>query len=83
MLRSHGTLYLEVPIGSHRIEFNARRVFGVPELIRMVSARYKIRRFSFVDDSGEIHDNVPLTSEHNKRHFGCQLGFGILELEKF
>jgi hypothetical protein len=47
----------------------------------MVSARYKIRRFSFVDDAGEIHDNVPL--EHNKRHFGCQLGFGLLELEKF
>jgi SAM-dependent methyltransferase len=82
ILRSRGTLYLAVPIGPHRIEFNAHRVFGVPELIRMVTARFAIRRFSFVDDAGELHDNVSLMSQDNGCHFGCQFGLGILELEK-
>jgi SAM-dependent methyltransferase len=82
ILRSRGTLYLTVPIGPHRIEFNAHRVFGVPELIRMVSSKFTIRRFSFVDDAGELHDGVALTSENSQRNFGCQFGLGIFELEK-
>jgi SAM-dependent methyltransferase len=82
ILRNEGILYLAVPIGPHRVEFNAHRVFGVPELIRMVSERFVIRRFSFVDDAGELHDNVRLTSGDSERHFGCQFGLGILELRK-
>lgn len=75
-------LYLAVPIGPHRIEFNAHRVFGVPDLIRMVSERFTIRRFSYVDDRGELHNDVALTSDDSERHFGCHLGLGILELSK-
>ncbi len=82
LLRSGGILYLAVPIGPHRVEFNAHRVFGVPELIRMVFERFAICRFSFVDDAGELHDNVALTSGDIERHFGCQFGLGILELRK-
>jgi SAM-dependent methyltransferase len=82
ILQKHGTLYLAVPIGPHRVEFNAHRVFGVPDLIRMVTPRFEIRRFSFVDDAGELHDNVPLTSQDSGCHFGCQFGLGILELVK-
>jgi SAM-dependent methyltransferase len=82
ILRSGGTLYLAVPIGPHRIEFNAHRVFAVPELVRMVSERFAIRRFSFVDDAGELHDDVPLTGGDSERHFGCQFGLSILELRK-
>lgn len=82
ILRGGGTLYLAVPIGPHRVEFNAHRVFGVPELIRMVSERFSICRFSFVDDAGEFHDNVTLTNSDTGRQFGCQFGLGILELQK-
>lgn len=82
ILRSGGTLYLAVPIGPHRIEFNAHRVFGVPELVRMVSERFTIRHFSFVDDAGELHDGVNLTNGNSEGHFGCQFGLGILELRK-
>jgi SAM-dependent methyltransferase len=82
ILRSRGILYLAVPIGPHRIEFNAHRVFGVPELIRMVSERFAISRFSFVDDAGELHDDVDLAEANSERHFGCQFGLGILELRK-
>lgn len=82
ILRSDGTLYLAVPIGPHRIEFNAHRVFGVPQLLHMVSERFAIRRFSFVDDTGELHDNVKLTNSNSENHFGCWFGLGILELRK-
>jgi len=82
ILRSDGILYLAVPIGPHRIEFNAHRVFGVPELVHMVSERFVIRRFSFVDDAGELHNDVPLADGDSKYHFGCQFGLGILELRK-
>jgi SAM-dependent methyltransferase len=82
ILRGGGTLFLAVPIGPHRIEFNAHRVFGVPELLRIVSERFAICRFSFVDDAGELHDNVAITRRDSKRQFGCQFGLGILELRK-
>ena len=82
ILRSDGILYLAVPIGPHRIEFNAHRVFGVPELVHMVSERFVIQRFSFVDDTGELHNDVPLADGDSKYHFGCQFGLGILELRK-
>ena len=82
ILRRGGILHLAVPIGPHRIEFNAHRVFGVPELIRIVSERFVIRRFSFVDDAGELHENVKLTSSDSERHFGCQFGLGIFEMSK-
>jgi hypothetical protein len=51
-------------------------------LLRIVSERFAIHRFSFVDDAGEIHDNVALTSRDSERQFGCQFGLGILELRK-
>lgn len=82
ILRSDGLLYLAVPIGPSRIEFNAHRVFGVPQLTQMVSDRFVIHRFSFVDDDGEFHGDVALTSGDSERHFGCQFGLGILELRK-
>ena len=82
ILRSDGILYLAVPIGPHRIEFNAHRIFGVPELVHMVSEQFVIQRFSFVDDAGELHKDVPLACSDSKWHFGCQFGLGILELRK-
>ena len=82
ILRSGGILYLAVPIGPHRIEFNAHRVFGVPELTHMVSERFAVRRFSFIDDAGELHNDVALTGADSQGQFGCRFGLGILELQK-
>jgi hypothetical protein len=82
ILCSGGILYLAVPIGPHRIEFNAHRVFGVPQLIRIVSDRFAVRRFSYVNDRGELYDDVTLTGGDCARHFGCNFGLGILELGK-
>jgi SAM-dependent methyltransferase len=77
-----GKFYLSVPIGPQRVEFNGHRVFSVPYMIKLVSEMFTIDRFSFVDDRGDLHENVALTSEAVENNFGCHFGCGIFELTK-
>ena len=82
ILKTGGTLYLSVPIGPQRIEFNAHRVFSVDYLIECLADRYRIDRFSFVDDRGDLHEDVPITGQDALNSFGCQYGCGIFEMTK-
>ena len=75
-----GTLYLSVPMGELRVEFNAHRVFSVAYLRDLVSSRFRIERFSYVDDRGDLHEDVELADEPVKGNFGCRYGCAILEL---
>lgn len=49
ILKKSGKLYLSVPIGPQRIEFNAHRVFSVTYLLECLDSKYSIDQFSFVD----------------------------------
>ena len=81
MLQKGGKLYISVPIGPQRIEFNAHRVFSVKYLVNLIQNEYRIDRFSYVDDRGDLFDNVSLDKNvHN--NFGCIYGCGIFELTK-
>ena len=82
MLAPGGKLYLSVPIGPQRIEFNAHRVFSVGYLLGRLEPRYRVDRFSYVDDSGDLHEDVSLTEEDIREDFGCSYGCGIFELTK-
>ena len=83
MVRTGGSLYLSVPIGPQRIEFDAHRVFSVAYLIDLLQARgMRIDRFSFVDDSGDLHEDVALTPTDVDQSFGCNYGCGIVEATK-
>jgi hypothetical protein len=83
MVQTGGTLYLSVPIGPQRIEFDAHRVFSASYLFDLLQARgMHIEKFSFVDDSGELHENVALTPGDIAQSFGCQHGCGIVEATK-
>ena len=82
ILRPGGTLYLSCPIGPQRIEFNAHRVFSVKYLLSLFDGRFRVRSFSFVDDSGDLHENVELRKELLANDCGCNYGCGIFELEK-
>jgi SAM-dependent methyltransferase len=79
LLRPGGKLYLSVPIGPQRIEFNAHRVFSVGTLLSLV-ADFTVDAFSYVDDRGDLHENAPLEPERVAANFGCNYGCGILEL---
>ena len=81
-LRKGGRLYLSVPIGRQRIEFNAHRVFDLRYLLRLFEGRYKIESFSYVDDKGILFENAALTDEGIDMNFGCDFGCGIFEMTK-
>lgn len=82
ILRSGGTLYLSCPIGPQRIEFNAHRVFAVKYLLSLLDGRFRLRNFSYVDDRGDLHENVEMKDDLLAGDFGCRYGCGIFELEK-
>ncbi|MEW6380716.1 MAG: DUF268 domain-containing protein [bacterium] len=82
ILKRYGKLYISVPIGPQRIEFNAHRVFSIVYLLELFVGKYQIDRFSFVDDRGDLHENVTLTDDGIENNFGCNYGCGIFEMTK-
>lgn len=82
LLSRGGTLYLSVPIGRQRVEFNAHRVFSVAYLLRLFKADYELIELSYVDDAGDLSRNVAPTPEEAESSFGCDYGCGIFELRK-
>lgn len=82
MLKSGGKFYFSVPIGPQRIEFNAHRVFSLDYLLELFSGRLQLDNFSFVDDLGDLHENVILNQSNIDTNCGCSYGCGIFELTK-
>jgi len=83
LLRRGGKLYLSVPIGPQRVEFDGHRVFSVRYLLGLLEGKFKVDFFSYVDDEGHLHRNIGL--EDSRRvddNFSCRLGCGIFELTK-
>ena len=78
-----GVLYLSVPIGPQRIEFNGHRVFSVAYL-QDLAQRSKLTpiSFSYVDDGGELHTEVPLRAGDTAVNYGCTFGCGIFVFRK-
>lgn len=82
MLETGGKLYLSVPIGPRRIEFNAHRVFGIADVLGMIGESLRLDHFSCIDDANVVHEGVTLTPELVAQNCGCTLGCGIFELTK-
>lgn len=82
ILKPGGTFYLSCPIGPQRIEFNAHRVFSIAYLLELFKDRFKLRSFSYVDDAGDLHEDVPLTPELIQGNCGCRYGCGIFEMDR-
>jgi SAM-dependent methyltransferase len=77
-----GILYFSVPIGPLRIEFNAHRVFSLRYLLEMFKGKFDAISFSFVDDAGNLKEDVALTGDVVDTNAGCRYGCGIFELKK-
>lgn len=82
IVKQGGKLYISVPVGPQRIEFNAHRVFAVRHLLDLIEPHFCIDHFSFIDEAGELHEDVELAPEEVRRNFGCRYGCGILETTK-
>lgn len=82
ILKKNGKFYFSVPIGPQRIEFNAHRVFSLEYLIELFGGKYRIDSFSYVDDKGDLHENIQLENNEVRENFGCHCGCGIFEMTK-
>lgn len=82
MLAPGGKLYLSVPIGTQRVEFNAHRVFAVPAILALLEKDFAIDSFHYVDDSGDLHPDADWRSELAGKSFHCQWGCGIFVARK-
>lgn len=63
VLKPNGLFYFSAPIGPHRIEFNAHRVFNIEYLLTIFKSKFTILEFSYIDDIGILHENVKITNE--------------------
>lgn len=82
LLRPGGMLYLSVPMGTQRVEFNAHRVFALPYLLDIVRPDFEVVALSYVDDAGELHEDVAHDAAGVTDSFGCHYGLAILELRR-
>jgi len=82
MLKRGGKFYFSVPIGKQRIEFNAHRVFSLGYLLGLLKDRFELDNFSYVDDEGDLFENVSLSKNDIETNLNCKFGCGIFELTK-
>jgi SAM-dependent methyltransferase len=82
ILKPGGKLYLSVPIGRQRIEFNAHRVFAIRTILALADDKFDLLEFSYVDDEGSLHERVQLTDDAIENSLGCWYGCGIFEFRK-
>jgi len=71
-----GNLYITVPIGRHRIEFNAHRIVEPKTIIRYCDG-LELVDFSIVDDKGSFHEHVSLSNCH-----GMSYGAGLFHFSR-
>jgi len=74
MLKDEGTLYISFPIGKfNEVHFNAHRIFNPRDIFDWMSEKNRLRltRFDYVDDQGNLHQNVDLMSADLNLKFGC------------
>jgi hypothetical protein len=81
MLITGGTLYLSLPVGKERVEFNGQRIFSVARLEEMFKGQFRLAAFSYVDDDGDLHENVDLDT-YKETVAQLEYGCGIFELVK-
>lgn len=82
ILKPKGKFYFSVPIGPQRIEFNAHRVFSIQYLLELIKDKFHIDSFSFVDDKGDLFEDIELTQDKIYNNCSCHYGCGIFEMTK-
>jgi len=77
VLAPGGRLYFSAPMGRERVEFNAHRVFALQTVLSRFSA-LKLLSFSFVDDSGRLHEKADTQDFPHQSQYAC----GLFEFTK-
>jgi hypothetical protein len=82
MVAQGGRLYVSMPIGPQRYEFNAHRVFSIRTVLDLAKSRFDLEHFSYVDDAGDMHREVAVTEDLLRTEAGCVWGCGIFVFRK-
>ena len=82
ILKKNGKIYISVPIGPQRIEFDAHRIFSISHLLDLFNDKYLINSFAYIDDKGSLYENVKISEEGKNNNFNCSYGCGIFEMTK-
>ena len=83
ILKPNGILYLSVPVGAERVEFNEKRVFSIEWLLSLASENnLSLINFSLVDESFVFHQVLEMTSDPVKKISSSKAGCGIFEFVK-
>jgi len=82
MLKKGGRFYFSTPIGIQRVEFNAHRIFSVQYLIDLFNKDFKVEKFSYVNDEGDLFEGASLEESAIKNDYNFNYGCGIFELIK-
>jgi len=82
ILKPGGKFYLSAPIGPQRIEFNGHRIFALRYLLDQLGDSYRLDSFSYVDDAGDLHQDVSLSPQDIEANYGCNFGLGIFEMTR-
>lgn len=81
MVMPGGTLYISFPIGrQNEVHFNAHRVFHPKDILNWGhdTELFQLERFDYVDDAGNLHQNVDI----NKNKIDVVYGCGIYTFKK-
>eukprot|EP01037_Dinobryon_pediforme_P010958 gene10958-11040_t len=74
MLKPDGVFYISFPIGrQNEVHFNAHRVFHPQDVLSWVKhpESLELIRFDYIDDAGDLHQNVDLETAGVDVVFGC------------
>lgn len=74
MLKIGGLMYISFPIANNNeVHFNANRVFSPKDIFTWAedSGCIKLKRFDYVDDNGNLHQNINIESESIDIIHGC------------
>jgi SAM-dependent methyltransferase len=81
LLKTSGRLYLSVPIGIERIEFNANRVFCPERLVGVAtSIGFKLERLSWIAQDGPVVESIDVLSDLKllkKMHYALAIFFFV------
>lgn len=81
LVSENGCLYISLPIGQNdEIHFNAHRIFKPDTILKnsKISNEMKFIRFDFIDDTGELYENIWLKDLPTNIKNGC----GIYSFKK-
>ena len=73
-IKPDGRLYISFPIGKkNEVHFNAHRIFHPKDIFNWCEQKniLILERFDYVDDFGELHQNVNLDKSDLDVTYGC------------